>query len=415
MCCYFCGTFIVRNEIRNIRGNVIILSIIASIIIILLNNISLFSYITTIVFILICIAMQWFLYRKKYLLAIGLVVAYAAILSAIDFMVIYFVALVVDTNTGFILVEQSFARMVCILLSKSILIIVVVTLNRVIAHKQTIPPGYVVVMSICSAFLLISNLVLIHSELNKTNEEISSFTMMFFIASLGIEMIIFCLVIKIAEGYEQKKINLLIELNNKMLEKSLNETEQTFEVWKQSIHDYKNNIITLTQLAEEEKFEEVKIFLKKENELLTQKMFYIKTGNSVIDAIINTKHNLAENKNIVFVVNAKLPKSIIVSDMDLANILGNLIDNAIEAEQKEENPYIELNLKQEKNFLNINIKNKCTNLVSINTKTNKNNSEFHGIGLKSVNRIVRKYDGEILIKLTNQEYVVNVFIQNKGN
>ena len=101
--------------------------------------------------------------------------------------------------------------------------------------------------------------------------------------------------------------------------------------------------------------------------------------------------------------------------MDLANILGNLIDNAIEAEQKEENPYIELNLKQEKNFLNINIKNKCTNLVSINTKTNKNNSEFHGIGLKSVNRIVRKYDGEILIKLTNQEYVVNVFIQNKGN
>lgn len=210
MCCYFCGTFIVKNKISNIKGNAVIISIIASIIIILLNNISYLPYITTIVFMLICIAIQCVLYRKKILLSIGLVVAYTTILSAIDFMVIYFVAVVVDTNTGFILGEQSFAGMACILLSKSILIILVITLNRVIAHKQTIPPVYVVVMSICSGFLLISNLVLIHSELNKNNDEINSFTMMFFVASLGIEMIIFWLVIKIAEGYEQKKINSLI-------------------------------------------------------------------------------------------------------------------------------------------------------------------------------------------------------------
>lgn len=128
---------------------------------------------------MLCIAIQFVSYREKYLLSIGLVVAYAAILSAIDFIIIYIVAIVIDTNTGYILSEQSFIRLICILLSKSILSILVLTLNRVIAHKKTIPPLYIVIMGVCSAFLLISNLVLIHSELGKTNDEISSFTMFF--------------------------------------------------------------------------------------------------------------------------------------------------------------------------------------------------------------------------------------------
>lgn len=414
MCCWFCGTFIIKNEIGNIKNKVFFLSAISSLLIVILNNINLFYYITTFIFILICIAIQWRSYKKKYLLSIGLVIAYAAILSAIDFMVIYFVALVVNTNTGYILSEQSFTRLVCILLSKSILIILVVTLNRVIAYRKTIPPVYIVIMGICSAFLLISNLVLIHSELDKSNDEINSFTIAFFVASLGIEMIIFCFVIKIAEGYEQKKNNLLIELNNRMLKKSLEETEQTFDLWRQSIHDYKNNMIALTQLAEENKLEEIKKYLEKENKLLEQKMFYIKTGNAVVDAIINTKQSIAENQNTVFVVNAKLPPDMVISDIDMANILGNLIDNAIEASYDEREPYIEIVLKQEKNFLIINIKNKCTKILSIDEiKTRKGNSEFHGIGLKSVKNTIKKYNGQMSLSIKNQEFIANVLIQNK--
>lgn len=414
MCSYFCGTFVAKEKLRDSQNNIAFFSTIASIIVFLLNQINLFSYFTTGIFILLCMAIQLVCYRKKYLLSMGLVVAYAAILSAIDFMIIYIVALGIDSNTGYILSEQSIVRLICILLSKSILIILVLTLNRVIAYKKTIPPLYIVIMGVCSAFLLISNLVLIHSELNKANDEISGFTMLFFIASLVIEMTIFGFVIKIAEGYEQKKNNLLIELNNKMLQKSLDETEQTFELWRQSIHDYKNNIIVLKQMAEKEQLEEIKSFLQKENELLQRKMFYIKTGNSVVDAIINTKQNIAQKQNIVFVVNVNLPPRIILSDMDIANILGNLIDNAIEAEGEETEPYVEINIRQEKSFLLINIKNKCTKPVGTDDiKTTKRDSEFHGIGLRSVKRTVKKYYGEIALYIKNEEFHANILIQNK--
>lgn len=416
MCSYFCGTFVAKEKLRASKSEIALISTLASVVVFALNHINLFSYITTGVFLLLCIGIQWISYKRKYLLSTGLVVAYATILSAIDFLIIYIVALVVDTNTGYILGEQSYVRLVCILLSKSILIILVLTLNRVIAHKKTIPPLYIVIMGMCSAFLLISNLVLIQSELDRANDKISSFTMFFFVASLGIEMIIFSLVIKIAEGYEQKQTNLIVELNNKMLQKSLDETEQTFELWRQSIHDYKNNIIALTQLAEEESIEEIKEFLRKENDLLEQKMFYIKTGNSVIDTIINTKQNVAEKKHVPFIVNVKLPSNIILSDIDMANILGNLIDNAIEAADGEKEPYVEITIKQEKSFLIINIKNKCTKLTNTDKmKTSKIDSEFHGIGLRSVKRTIKKYDGQIAMYVTDEEFNTNILIQNKCN
>ena len=95
----------------------------------------------------------------------------------------------------------------------------------------------------------------------------------------------------------------------------------------------------------------------------------------------------------------------------MANILGNLIDNAIEAEQKEEEPYIEISIKQEKVFLIISIRNKCTKMEKLDiSKTSKRDSQFHGIGLKSVKKLVKKYDGEISLDLKNQEFVVNILI-----
>ena len=413
MCCYFCATFIAKEKLDESKYKIILCASLTSILIFVMNHINLFSNITTALILVLCIAIQWILHRKKYILSIGLVFVYAALLAAIDFMIIYFVSLFADTDLGYILSEQSFVRVACILLSKSVLIILVLTLNRLITYKKRIPPLYIVIMGMCAAFLLISNFVLIHSELNKTHNNISGFTLFFFISSIGIELIVFAFVFKIVEGYEQRNNNLLIELNNKMLQKSLDETEKTFELWRQSIHDYKNHIIVLTQWAKEEKLDDIKKYLQNENQLLEQKMFYIKTGNSVIDTIVNTKQNIAEKYKIVFMVNINLPPSIIIGDMDISSILGNLIDNAIEASKEEKEPYVEINIKQEKSFLIFNIKNKCTKEYNIDEiKTSKSDSKFHGIGLKSVRKTVNKYDGRMTADIINQEFIVSILIQN---
>ncbi|KIR01492.1 VirS [Lachnospiraceae bacterium TWA4] len=178
-------------------------------------------------------------------------------------------------------------------------------------------------------------------------------------------------VIKMGEIYEKRQQINLIEMKKEMLQKSLDETERAFKLWRNSIHDYKNHVLALTALADEGKIEEIKAYLSKENELIKRKIFYIKTGNSVVDTIINTKQTVAEEKGIEFIINVSIPRDCIVSGLDMANILGNLIDNAIEASEKEEKPYIDLQIMDESRLFIIRISNKYSKELSNNLNTTK--------------------------------------------
>ncbi|MFQ9514241.1 MAG: sensor histidine kinase [Eubacterium sp.] len=218
---------------------------------------------------------------------------------------------------------------------------------------------------------------------------------------------------KITENYEQKQTLTLIEMKNEMLQKSQNDTELAFKLWRNSIHDYKNNIIALTQLAKEGKLEEIKEYLIKENQLLNQKMFYVKTGNSVVDAIINTKQNLAEQKGIVFTVNVSIPEECKVNDIDMASMLGNLIDNAIEACSNQNNSYIDVTIKEEKQILLIKISNIYKGILPEQMQSTKKDRLFHGIGIKSVKSIVEKYNGEYNMIHRDNEVVTTILILNK--
>lgn len=414
MSCYFCGTFILKSSIEHVKRKAALISAVVAIFVFFFNHIQLVSSITAFLFLILSSIIQWICYKRKYLLSIGLIIAYLMLVMIIDFIVIYLVASATNMDTGYIVTEQSLIRFACILLSKCLLIVVVTTINRLISRERSIPALYMVLMGGCSAFLLLSGWGVAQISFRVSDGEINTYTILFFLASLGIEMIVFFLVLKIAEGYEQKQTSLLMEFHNRMLQKSLDETERNFELWRQSIHDHKNHMIALMHLAEEGKLDEIKSYIQKENEFMDKKLFYIKTGNAVVDAVIYSKQKLAEKQNITFVVNAVLPEKIVVNDIDLANILGNLMDNAIEAGQKEEEPYVQSILKQRKDFFVINIKNKCTKLEKAEVdKTTKADAAFHGIGIKSVKKLVKKYDGEISLDVMEQEFVVNIVIPNK--
>ena len=141
-------------------------------------------------------------------------------------------------------------------------------------------------------------------------------------------------------------------------------------------------------------------------------MFYIRTGNDIVDTIVNTKQNFAEEKGIMFVVNATIPNQCRINEIDMARILGNLIDNAIEASEGEEEPYIDLVIRQEKKFIVIKIVNKYSREFSKELRTIKHQRMFHGIGIGSIKSIVEKYEGEFLIQKQGNEVIANILIPN---
>lgn len=267
-------------------------------------------------------------------------------------------------------------------------------------------------MFIYSIFLLISLFIMVELNINNRSTKIDLFLVVFFSAAILIELLLFYFVIKTGERYEQQQKTELILMKNDMLQKSLDETEQAFKLWQKSVHDYKNNIIALRQLAEDENLDGIKEYLSSENELINKKMFCIKTGHSVVDTIVNTKQRLAEEKGITFIVNATIPEKCLISELDLANILGNLIDNAIEASTSEKEPYIDLTIRQEKTFFVIKIVNKYSQELSEELKTTKKKQQFHGIGLGSVTSVIKKYEGEFSIDKEGEEVVAKALIPN---
>lgn len=412
MCCIFCGTFLEKERLGDRKYLVLAGSGIGAILVIVLNRIDIFSDINSMLVTLIVLFLQLLIYKAKVGKSVLFMLIYMVILTAIDFMTAYFTALVLDTDAGYLLNTQSPKRVICILLSKSLLILIIVTLSKMLKRTLIFLKRYVVIMCIYSIFLLASLFVMVELNMNNGNPKTDLFLTIFFIASILIELLMFYFVIKTGESYEQRQKAELIEMKNRMLQKSLDETNQAFKLWKSSVHDYKHNIIALTQLADDGNIEEIKKYLKPENELMDRKMFYIQTGNSVVDAIVNTKQSFAEEKGITFVVNAKVPENCVVSELDMANILGNLIDNAIEASNSEEEPYIDVTMRQDKHFIVIKIINKYSREFSKRLETTKHKRMFHGIGIGSVKNIVEKYEGEFSIDKQGKEVIVKILIPN---
>ncbi len=194
-----------------------------------------------------------------------------------------------------------------------------------------------------------------------------------------------------------------------MLEQSMTETEQTFMLWKTSLHDFKLNIMNLMSMAENNDIQGIKEYLEKENDLLGKKLFYYKTGNETVDIILNIKQKLAENKGITFIINAKVPENCRISSMDFSSLLGNLLDNAIEASEKETNPFIEVKMKSLKDYLIINILNKYTK-SELYSDTTKDEKHLHGIGIHSVKQTVKKYGGEFYTEISDNIFNAKIMI-----
>ena len=124
----------------------------------------------------------------------------------------------------------------------------------------------------------------------------------------------------------------------------------------------------------------------------------VKTGNVRIDALLNSKLSLAQARGIPVEAKAIVPHSLPLSEVDLGIIVGNLMDNAMEACLKIE--------EQEKRFLRVYIdvlkgqlyiyvmnsvgeKPQKKGRLYLTTKDSRN----HGFGLMRMDRVVAKYHG----------------------
>lgn len=193
--------------------------------------------------------------------------------------------------------------------------------------------------------------------------------------------------------------------------------EENYEEMRKFRHDMKNKLITIQQLVENGKIEEAKEYLAELEGKLTGLKAFSSSGYTVVDSVINYKLSKAQTEGIRVEANVKLPKELVFHTDDLVIVLGNLLDNAIEAAKKAEgDKYILLNFFFYRGVIELEIKNSFNGQVRKTEngfETLKDRKEFHGIGLKSVKYVVDKYAGDIHFSYTDNEFVVKIELYQK--
>lgn len=169
-------------------------------------------------------------------------------------------------------------------------------------------------------------------------------------------------------------------------------------------HNLKHEILAANNNGEHEKISNT----VKKYEYISQ------TGNPVLDTILNEKFELFEKYQIT--VNCMIESDLslnFINTTDLYIVLGNALDNVIDnlkSAKLLKNKYVSIRMFHDKSFLRIIIKNNFEGNVQYdeNLPMTKKNQEGHGYGLKSIQHIMKKYNGGMTITTENQEFVLRL-------
>ena len=209
----------------------------------------------------------------------------------------------------------------------------------------------------------------------------------------------------------------------------IEEQKQTREVMAAFRHDMKNHIAAVKgicnmklQEGQEEGFREIATYLDSIGTNYNILKNEVNSGNVLLDATLNMKINYAMSKGITAKADIRIPKDWQYDSMDMVIVLGNLLDNAIEAcEQlaKDKARKLGIELKYDKGNLFLFLENTysgsldgTSGIASENQfpKTSKRDKQKHGIGMKNIAEVVQKYNGVMRWKGENEVFYTEVLL-----
>jgi len=201
---------------------------------------------------------------------------------------------------------------------------------------------------------------------------------------------------------ESKNIDLAMKLQRYDLESGFQkEIDRIYSYMRTWQHDYGNNLCALRAFMENGENEKALDYINEISDLQAQDQVTIKTGNLVLDAIITSKLWLAKSKNIDVNMQVVYPDNKYISDNDLCAVLGNLIDNSIEACDRmgdaTNKKFIDLSILPKKKNLIISVRNSYNHEIKLKGKRYLTTKQgpHHGIGIPHIESIINKYHGII--------------------
>ena len=187
----------------------------------------------------------------------------------------------------------------------------------------------------------------------------------------------------------------LVEYQTEQSRRHLEEVRSIHREMRGYKHDFHNHLQALKSYLDAGNPERAKEYLLDLDEKLMNVDTLLKTGNVSLDAILSAKLAQAKNEGIAVTVKANVPDGLTVSDLELSIIVGNLLDNAIEAcRSAEGEKFIRLFLGMKGKMLYFSMLNAAgAKLKKSGTLFATGKSGAHGFGLRRAEAIIRDHGG----------------------
>jgi sensor histidine kinase YesM len=250
--------------------------------------------------------------------------------------------------------------------------------------------------------------------LNSTNTSQTAITI-FVILIFAINLLTFYLHDSLSSAYSDKLKFRLYEQEKDYYYNQCELMAKTIEETKSYKHDIKNHLSTANNYIKSSNFKEASEYLSKLIGEVDNNAIYSETGNIAFDSIINYKLRNANDNYIDVKVKVILPSNLNIDVVDVITIMGNLLDNAVNATMKTEQKSISLNLYYDKGRVFIKIENTYNGEIKLNDNeiVSLSSNPEHGYGLKNVKKSVDKYNGLLDISYTDILFTVDVLLYIK--
>ncbi|NLL60466.1 MAG: GHKL domain-containing protein [Tissierellia bacterium] len=259
-----------------------------------------------------------------------------------------------------------------------------------------------------------STLILVLIMVFRTYDSNVRETIISIVLLLVMNVLVFYFYDEIMNSYEAKIEKTLLKQQNEAYLKQLEIINNSKENLKTFRHDLINHAYSLKYYIDNHDCEGATEYLDNIFEFINNSKEYAKSGNSEIDSIINYKLDLAERQGINSEVYLAIPDKLNISSFDLSIVIGNLLDNAIEAAAKAEKKFINISVELDRNVLYISISNSYDGKLKFaanklaSTKDDKN----HGLGMSSAEKSIEKYKGIMNIRHDDRVFYVDVLMYN---
>jgi len=194
-------------------------------------------------------------------------------------------------------------------------------------------------------------------------------------------------------------------------------TTESLRQWK---HDYQGQLRLINMLIEQEKYAELKQFSSQLINDLPSTAFFPLSGNHILDSVVSLRMMDAKRNNIRFEAALFLPDRIPLNDVVLASLIGNLLDNAVEACKKldSENAEIRFEIRPWKQMMYIYCSNTSDGKYLRNDKgelLSTKSSKGHGIGIRRIKEIIEKAGGTYQFEPEAERFSVSIMIPLEDN